>query len=166
MNSPERDDRLLRTLVEAVEAETGDSFFRTLVRGLAEALGVHYAFVSELTQNGTHFRALALWARGDFGPLFEVPLAGTPCEDVLCGEMRHYPQRLQDLFPDDHGLADWRAVSYAGVPMVDTAGRVVGHFAIMHGAPLGSGKRALDDSGKIAAKTVPHAARQRTLAVC
>ena len=44
-------DNLLRTLVEAVEAETGESFFRSLVRHLALALGARYAFVSELTQS-------------------------------------------------------------------------------------------------------------------
>ncbi len=154
---------MLRTLVEAVEAETGASFFRTLVRGLAEALGVQYAFVSEITQNGTHFRSLALWARGELGAPFEVPLAGTPCEDVLCGAMRHYPQRLQDLFPLDHGLADWQAVSYAGVPMVDMAGHVVGHFAIMHDAPLEDGERALDVMRIFAARAVAELERQHAL---
>jgi PAS domain S-box-containing protein len=159
----ERDDRLLRTIVEAVEAETGDSFFRTLVRRLAETLGVEYAFVSELTRGGTHFRSLALWARGSHADGFEVPLAGTPCEDVLRGEMRHYPERLQGLFPDDHGLADWNAVSYAGVPMIDTAGRVVGHFAIMNDAPMPGGARALDVMRIFAARAVAELERQRAL---
>ncbi|RIL05209.1 MAG: hypothetical protein DCC71_11295 [Proteobacteria bacterium] len=163
MDLPERDDRLLRTLVEVVEAETGDAFFRTLVRHLAEALGVRYAFVSELTRDGTHFRSLALWAGDAFGAPFEVPLAGTPCEDVLCGRMRHYPRQLQELFPEDHGLAEWRAVAYAGVPMVDTAGRVVGHFAILHDAPVEDGARALDVMRIFAARAVAELERQRAL---
>jgi PAS domain S-box-containing protein len=163
VSSAEHDDRLLRTLVEAVEAETGESFFRTLVRHLAQALGVQYAFVSEITQGGTHFRSLALWARGDYGAPFEIPLAGTPCEDVLCGEMRHHPQRLQELFPEDHGLVGWRAVSYAGVPMLDSTGAVVGHFAIMHDAPMERGERALEVMRIFAARAVAELERQRAL---
>jgi PAS domain S-box-containing protein len=160
---PLRDDRLLRSIVEAVEAHTGDSFFRSLVRQLALALDARYAFVSELTQGRTHFRSLALWANGDFGTSFEVPLAGTPCESVLCGEMRHYADHLQQLFPEDRGLVDWGAVSYAGTPMVDSSGEVIGHFAVMHDAPMPDGDRALDVMRVFAARAVAELERQRVL---
>src|SRR5208337_242491 len=111
------DDSLLRALVRAVAAETGESFFRSLVRHLASALEVEYSFVSELTQAGTHFRTHAFWKRSRLGENFENPVVGTPCEAVLRGEVAHYSERLQELFPADHSLADWGAVSYAGVPM-------------------------------------------------
>src|SRR5271157_826496 len=117
--SPQPDEnRLLRTLAEDVEAETGDAFFRSIVQCLAEALGVEYAFVSELTRGGTHFRSIALWARGKLAENFEAPVAGTPCESVLCGEAAHHPDRLQQLFPENSALVDWGVVSFAGVPMI------------------------------------------------
>jgi hypothetical protein len=40
------EDAALRAIVEGVEAETGDQFFPSLVRHLAAALRVQYAFVS------------------------------------------------------------------------------------------------------------------------
>jgi formate hydrogenlyase transcriptional activator len=156
-------DRLLRSLVEAVESETGDSFFRSLVRQLATTLGVQYAFVSELTHGGSHFRTLAVWGRGQLLAGFEIPLAGTPCEAVLCGEMRAYAEGLQEAFPSDHGLADWGAVSYAGVPMIGSDGAVVGHFAILHDAPMPEGGRVLDVMRIFAARTVAELERQRVL---
>jgi formate hydrogenlyase transcriptional activator len=136
-------DRLLAALVDGVEAEIGERFFESLVRTLAQALEVEYAFLSELTRGGTHFRTLALWERGAFVPNVEVPLDGTPCEAVLGGEACFHPDRLQELFPRDAALADWRARSYGGVPMLDSAGRVVGHLAFVHHRPLVDGARAL-----------------------
>ncbi|HME71400.1 MAG TPA: sigma 54-interacting transcriptional regulator [Myxococcota bacterium] len=142
--SPQPDEnRLLRTLAEDVEAETGDAFFRSIVQRLAQALGVEYAFVSELTRGGTHFRSIALWARGKLAENFEVPLAGTPCEVVLRGEVAHHPDRLQQLFPEDPGLVDWGVVSYAGVPVVERGGKVLGHFAVLGERPLLDGDQAL-----------------------
>src|SRR5260370_39992594 len=39
----------LRMIVEDFEAETGERFFPSLVRHLADALGVQYAFASEMS---------------------------------------------------------------------------------------------------------------------
>ena len=58
------EDGALRAIVEGVEAETGEEFFRSLVRHLAAALGVTYAFVSELSVDRSRFRTVALWGRG------------------------------------------------------------------------------------------------------
>ncbi len=56
------DDAALRAIAEGVEAETGDRFFSSLARNLALelALGVQYAFVTRLCDDGTHFKTLAL----------------------------------------------------------------------------------------------------------
>ena len=59
---PVLDDAPLRAIVEGVESEIGDQFFAALVRQLATALDVQYAFVSELTPDLQSFRTLALWA--------------------------------------------------------------------------------------------------------
>src|SRR5258707_1056887 len=107
----------LRMIVEGVEAETGERFFSSLVRRLAGALGVQYAFVSEMSEDRTRFRTLAVWGRGVFLPNFEIPLPGSPCEAVLNGHISHHPRHLQLLFPSDAGLVDWGAESYCGVPL-------------------------------------------------
>src|SRR5215813_6147314 len=87
------EDSALRAIVEGVEAETGERFFHSLVRHLAAALNVQYAFVSEFSEDRQRFRTRALWGRGQFLPDFEIPIVGTPCESVLDGHMAHYPAR-------------------------------------------------------------------------
>jgi len=137
------DDAALRAIVQGVEAETGDRFFASLVRHLASALDVAYAFVTELSADRRRFRTLAVWGRGGYLENFEVPVKGTPCEAVLGGEMSHHPERLCQLFPEDLGLLDWRAESYCGVPLLDPAGAVVGHLAIFDDRPMRDGPRGI-----------------------
>jgi transcriptional regulator with PAS, ATPase and Fis domain len=130
-------------IADGVCCETGEVFFRNLVERLARALQVQYTFVSELTRGDSHFRSRAFWERGRLGENFEVPLAGTPCCDVLRGKPSFYPDRLQQCFPEDRVLVDWRARSYGGVPMIDHAGRVVGHFAFVHDEPIENAEAVL-----------------------
>src|SRR5262245_46558128 len=137
------EDAALRAIVEGVEAETGDEFFASLVRHLASALDVQYAFVSELTPDRQSFRTLALWARGALRDNVTVPLSGTPCEAVLQAETAHHPQNLQALFPRDTVLVDWGAVSYCGVPLLDRDGIVTGHLAIIDDEPMWDGARGV-----------------------
>jgi PAS domain S-box-containing protein len=141
---PFADEVALRAVVEGVEAETGERFFASLVQQLASALGVHYAFVSELSADRRRFRTRALWGRGTLLPNLEFPVAGTPCEAVLNGQMAHHPERLQELFPADRGLVEWGVHSYCGVPLLDATGVVVGHLAILDDRPMRDGPRGLD----------------------
>jgi len=135
-DSPLSDDAALRAIVEGVEAEVGDRFFGSLVRHLAQALGARYAFVSALSEDRSRFRTLAVWGPGGRLDDFEVPVAGTPCEAVLDGEMAHHPERLQQLFPEDVGLVTWNAESYCGVPVLSQSGVPVGHLAIFDDKPM------------------------------
>ncbi len=71
------DDAALRAIAEDVEAENGDRFFSSMARNLALALGVQYAFVTRVSDDGTHFKALALWERDHLGGNVELPLRGS-----------------------------------------------------------------------------------------
>ena len=137
------DDATLRVIAEGVEAEIGERFFSSLVRSLALALDVRYAFVTRLSDDGTQFKTLALWERDHFRENVETPLIGTPCESVLHGQIAHYPAELCARFPDDHLLAEWGAQSYCGVPVLDEQDRVFGHIAIIDDKPMPDGPRGI-----------------------
>lgn len=131
--------RLQQTVSEGIEAEIGDRFFSSLVRNLAQALEVGYAFVTRLSDDGSHFKILALWERDHFGPTGDLPLKGTPCESVLRGEVAHYPDGLRERFPNDRLVTQWGAQSYSGVPVLDAQGGVFGHVAILDDKPMPEG---------------------------
>ena len=127
---------------------------------MASALRVRYAFITDCDDQ-KHAKALAFWKGEDFGENFEFDIADTPCEKVLHGEICHYKEGLTKLFPLDTGLADLGAESYLGVPMLDKAGRVIGHIAILDDKPMERDPRAIDLVKIFAARASAELKRQR-----
>src|ERR1700722_10300512 len=68
----------LRAIVEGTARDTGEEFFRTLVRNLTAVSGVPNAFVAEFAGTDTRVRTLAFWTDGGFITNVEWDLAGTP----------------------------------------------------------------------------------------
>jgi formate hydrogenlyase transcriptional activator len=131
-----RVEETLRHITEGTAGSTGDEFFRSLVKHLAHALQVKYSFVAECTDEAKkNVRMLAFWQGEDFGDNLEFPLAGTPCENVIQGDACSYPERLQVLFPEDKGLVMLGAQSYAGVPLINGAGNILGHLVVIDDKP-------------------------------
>jgi len=132
-----RAEEALRSIVEGTASSTGADFFRSLVRHLAAALKVRYAFVGELQGDAAdRVRTLAVWEGDHFGDNVEYPLAGTPCENVAGQTIRHYSGRVQELFPRDPLLATMGVETYVGVPLSDAAGRPIGLLSVMHDRPM------------------------------
>ena len=136
-------DEAFRLIVAGTAATTGNDFFQSLVKHMAQVLRARYAFVTTC-DDGKHARTLAFWKGDGFGENFDFDVADTPCERVLHGEVCHYRQALQGLFPRDKLLADWQVGSYLGVPMLDRSNRVIGHLAILDDKPMEADSRAID----------------------
>src|SRR5207302_6503484 len=136
-------EQAFRLLVVGTAATTGSDFFQSLVQHLAQALRARYAFVTTCDDQ-KHARTLAFWKGDGFGENFEFDIADTPCEKVLHGEVCHYREGLQGLFPLDKLVADWHAESYLGVPMLDHSNRVIGHIAILDNKPMDADLRTID----------------------
>ena len=153
-------EETFRSIVVGTASATGNDFFPSLVRHLATALRVRYAFITDC-DNQKRAKALAFWNGDQFGEKFEFDIADTPCMKVLNGETCHYKEGLQSLFPLDTGLADWGAESYLGVPMLDREGRVIGHIAILDDKPMDRDPRAIDLVKIFAARAAAELKRQR-----
>ncbi len=139
-NMPDGQDAMqqaLRALVEGTATATGTDFFYALVRELAQALNVRYAFVCELLPCKSRVRTLAYWFNGRFKDNFEFDLDGSPCEVVIRGETVYYTSKIYAMFPRDQGLVTLGIESYFGVPLVSESGNeMMGHLAIFHDQPL------------------------------
>lgn len=138
-SSPNRDisDELgaLRAVLEETARHTGQEFFQSLVRHLAAAVGTRYAFVAEFA-GGTRARTLAFWFRDHIADNIEWDVTGTPCEDVVRGNLCHHPAGVSQQFPADSLLVDWGIESYLGVPLCDARGRHLGHLAVLDERPM------------------------------
>jgi predicted ATPase/signal transduction histidine kinase len=140
MSERQRAEDTLRAIEAGTAAVTGADFFRALVRNLAHALGVRYAFVAECCASaaGASPRAQmrAFWKADRFGTDLVYDVSGTPCQQVLGGQTCHHADDVQTLFPDDSSLVWWDARSYLGMPLLGSAGEVIGHMAILDSKAL------------------------------
>jgi signal transduction histidine kinase len=153
-------EEAFRLIAVGTAATTGSDFFQSLVQHMAQALRARYAFVSTCDDR-KHARTLAFWKGDGFGQNFEFDIADTPCEKVLHGEVCHYRQELQGLFPRDKLLADWKAESYLGLPMLDRSNRVIGHIAILDDKPMDADSRAIDLLKIFASRAAAEVKRQK-----
>lgn len=125
----------LRVIAEGTAAQVGVDFFASLVKHMATALKVDYAYISQLAQDGTRFCSKAAWGKGQPLPPFDVPARG-PCETVLKNVCIHHPNKLRELYPHVQLIQDIGVDSYCGVPLVDSTGKVLGHLAVMDSGPM------------------------------
>jgi GAF domain-containing protein len=107
------------------------------VRNLAQALGTAGAWVTEYLPDQNRLRALSFWWSGAYVEGYEYALEDTPCEQVITRKcLTHFPEKIVTLFPRDPDLGRFGAVSYIGHPILDVAGEVLGHLAVMDTKPL------------------------------
>ncbi|MCZ6808034.1 MAG: PAS domain S-box protein, partial [Deltaproteobacteria bacterium] len=132
-----RAEEALRLIVEGTSWAFGEDFFRSLTRHLALALGVRFAFVSELHEGSeARLRLLAYWEGNGFGENFEYDVEGTPCELVIEKGLAYYPANVQQLFPDDRWLKESRIESYLAVSLLDLEGAPLGHLGVVDDKPM------------------------------
>jgi len=122
-------DETLRWIAQATAPLTGDDFFRTLMRNLAEAFGFRRAFIAECVDRPTtRVRTLAFWSDEQFRPNHEFDLAGTPCEMTIRDGQVYC---VQDRLAEQYAWARRQHLdSYLGAPIFDASGRgLIGHVA-------------------------------------
>jgi two-component system, NtrC family, sensor kinase len=124
----------LQSLLELTLSEPGPEFFQSLVKQLAQALGVTCALVGEL--DGNDVRKLACFNQGDFCELPPYALAGTPCQITVDQTICHYPDGVAARFPEDTMLREQGLRSYLGAALRDSRGNPIGVLAILNDKPL------------------------------
>jgi predicted ATPase/transcriptional regulator with GAF, ATPase, and Fis domain len=134
-------EETLRSIMLGTAAVTGDNFLALMVRHLADALQVRYAFVTECRDfqrlgGEAEARMLAFWQGDKLAENVSYKLADTPCLGVFAGQTCYYPRGVQGLFPNDQDLAALNAEGYLGIPLFAATGQVVGHLAALDDKPL------------------------------
>ena len=130
-------DVALRTIIEGTATETGADFFRALVKKLAEALHTQGAWVTEYAAESRRLKALAFWMGDRWLDDWEMVIDGTPCERVINERcLIHIPDNLLELYSEDPDVRTSGAVSYMGMPLLDTDEKVLGHLAVLDTRPM------------------------------
>jgi PAS domain S-box-containing protein len=139
------DESILRSIVEGTAAETGEGFFKALVKNLAHALNVHGSWVTEYLEDAGRLKAFAFWLGNTWVADYEYAIEGTPCGEVVKhSHLVHIPDNVIELYPKDPDLREQQAVSYLGVPLQDVDGKVLGHLAVLDKKTLWKDQRILE----------------------
>lgn len=126
----------LRLAAEGVATPGSGNIFRELVRHLAIALDVDHAFIGVLMPGRVDaVHIISGYFFRQFNDDFTYELHGTPCENVIGQQFRYYPERVQELFTDPH-IRELGTEGYAGIPLYDSRGGVLGLMAVGHRQPL------------------------------
>ena len=132
-----RQEMLLYEVAQGVAAETGESFFRSLVEHLARVLGADLAFVGEIdASDGATVRTIAVRSGDREAPGFAYALPGSPCEQVVGSSVCAFPSGVARQFPEDRGLAEKGIEAYVGAPLRDSRGGPLGLIAVLFRRPL------------------------------
>jgi PAS domain S-box-containing protein len=142
IDSPDEALSALRAILEGTAERVGEAFLQSLVQHLAKAVGSKYAFVTEFLPNG-HVRTLAYWKGDHIAANVEWDLTGTPCQDVIAGNLCHHPSGVSKRFPRDIGLVNLKTESFLGVPLLDKDGSTMGHLAVFDPQPMPAQPRRL-----------------------
>lgn len=154
----------LRSILEGTANDTGEPFFRSLVRNLSSALSVRHAWVTEFLADDTRVRALAFWSDGAFREDVEYSLMGTPCEGVVLGSaLVHQTRGVQQRYPEDPILVELQAESYLGVPLIDVDQKVLGHLAVIDDESMPSEPQGLGIFHIFATRATAELQRSRAL---
>jgi PAS domain S-box-containing protein len=129
---------LEETLIQAAEglsSASGTDFFQALMKNLSSILHTRDNLVCYCPDDPpTKARTLAYYSGGKFWDNFEYDLAGTSCGAVIeRKEIVYCPTGVCDIWPDEK---QYDRDSYIGVPMFDSSGKIIGHFACMDGEPM------------------------------
>ena len=118
---------------------TGPAFFNVAVEALAKALGCRWAGVGLLQPDSNRIKVLAFWDGDALGQPFEFDLQGTPCEVVYGSRSSdthiHFPDHVDERFPQDADLARLGVKCYHGELFCDTAGKPAGHVFALNNRP-------------------------------
>ncbi len=156
-------DATLRSIMEGTAGASGEHFFRSLVQYLAVSLNVKSSFVAEFNPERTRVQTLAVWVDGQHVPNFDFGIEGTPCKHVLSGAIQHFADDVQQLFPTNDHLRDLEARSYLAIPLIDEAGVVVGHLAVIDDKPLAADERELSIFHIFAARATAELIRRQAV---
>jgi PAS domain S-box-containing protein len=132
-----RTEDVLRFVAEGEWIRGGDSFLDALVRYLGKSLGVDYVVIDKVADEPGYVETVARYVKGEIAPNVRYGLQSTPCGEVMTGTHCCHGENIQGRFPEAGLLKDMGVESYAGIPLRDIDGAVIGLVAVLHEQPLG-----------------------------
>ena len=158
-------------LVQCGLPASGEDFFKSLARYLAENLGMDYVCIDRLQEEGLAAQTVAIYFDGKIEDNLTYTLKDTPCGDVVEKTICCFPKGVRHLYPQDVVLQEMMAESYVGTTLWSSKGQPIGLIAIIGRQPLANPQLAesmlklvaVRAAGELERREAEEALRQRSL---
>jgi PAS domain S-box-containing protein len=127
-------------LAQCGSTTSGEDFFQSLARYLAQSLGMDFVCIDRLQEGSLAAQTVAVYFDGKFEDNVSYILKDTPCGDVVEKTICCFPRDVRHLFPDDVVLQKMLAESYVGTILWNSQGQPIGLIAIIGRKPLADPK--------------------------
>jgi PAS domain S-box-containing protein len=115
---------------------SGEDFFQSLARFLAEILGMDYVCIDRLAGDQLTAQTVAIYFDGQFQDNLTYTLKDTPCSTVVGKVVCCFARDVRHLFPHDVVLQEMAAESYLGTTLWGSTGQPIGLIAVIGRHPL------------------------------
>ncbi len=115
---------------------SGENFFTSLARYLAQTLGMDYVCIDRLLGDGLSAETVAVYFDGKYDENVTYALKDTPCSNVVGKTVCAYPKGVRHLFPRDVVLQEMMAEGYVGTTLWSAQGQPIGLIAMISRQPL------------------------------
>jgi PAS domain S-box-containing protein len=155
-------EETVANIAAGMSAATGEAFFQSLVARLGATLAMDCAFIGEVVDDGAAaIRVIASSGSMSLKPGDSYRLADTPCENVVMRGACIYEDNVDAQFPRDVWLHDMGIRSYAGTPLRDSAGDVLGILTVVGSRPLANAEMTGGVLNIVAARATSELERSR-----
>ena len=125
-------EQQLPDIIKSLSSTYGSAFFNELTLQLNKFIDADYTFIAKLDTEKNISKTISLVAKGKLADNIEYSLVSTPCADIGDDAVCIFPQDICKLYPEDQLLVDMNIQGYVGVPLHNSAGKVMGIIVALH----------------------------------
>jgi PAS domain S-box-containing protein len=150
-------------MVTSMVGTTGIESLDRITENIGNWLGADGIIIGEISPDGQRVEALAMRLDGKKIQDFSYTLKGTPCENTAEKGFCVYPDEVCRHFPESRDLQAFNIRGYAGTPLRNFEGQVVGILCIFTREPLSLPPSAREIIEIIAVKAAAEIERRKAL---
>jgi PAS domain S-box-containing protein len=150
------------TILTSMVRTTGLESLDRIAESVGDWLGADCVMIGEIVPDRKHVKVLSMLLDGKKIANYSYTLEGTPCDNTAEKGFCLYPDNAAGLFPKSRDLRELSIRGYAGTPLLNAEGLVVGILCILTRKPLtlpANGREILDI---IAVKATAEIGRRQT----
>ena len=136
-NEQQRTQAVIIKVATSIAAHADISFFDQLCENMADSLQADAAFIARLLPGEPMYaRTLSAFAHNQLTDNFEYLISDTPCSNLLHEDECLILHDATKEFPNSVRLINFKAESYVGRRLLNSAGEMIGMISLLYSRPL------------------------------